>query len=169
MKIERVEAPTGMTVECDGYVPLVARNVGELVYCEKYWMTGDCKDTILKFGIEPASGAICKVTIPLLNQLSQITPPTVEPNAIEDGTPCVDLQCWPESVKFLEDLGSPVVAMVKDRLVIRFSRGDQKHFHGIRNGRLIYVVNEENDLSGLEVLDLSPQEIDNIMCTLSSA
>ena len=169
MKVERILPPTGVAIECDGYVPLVARNIGEFTYCEKYWRTGDFKNTILEFGVKPTDGTICKVTVTLMGKFSRKLLPFVELCSIRDGVPCLDLMRWHESAKSLDDHGPFDASLVKDRLVIRFSNSDAKICHGIRNGRLIYVVDSDDELTGIEVLDLSSQEINNIMYTLGAA
>jgi len=168
MKVNTVIPPTGMSVECDGYVPLVARNLGDFVYCEKYWRIGDFKDAIFEFGVESTRGAICKVTITLMNELSKAVHPSIELSTIQDGTPCLDLKCWKESVRVLDDSGSPTASLVNDRLIVRFSGNASGSFRGIRNGRLVYVVDEQDELSGVEVLGLSQQDVDNIKLTLRS-
>jgi len=157
-----------MSVECDGYVPLVARNFGDFVYCEKYWRTGDFKDTIFEFGVESTGGAICKVTITLMNELSKAVNPSSELSTIQDGTPCFDKKCWKESARVLDDSGSPTASLVNDRLIVRFSGNASGSFRGIRNGRLVYVVDEQDELNGFEVLGLSRQDVDNIKLTLRS-
>ncbi|MEI8319168.1 MAG: hypothetical protein WCH79_14600 [Planctomycetia bacterium] len=168
MKVSAVIPPTGMSVECDGYVPLVARNFGDFVYCEKYWRTGDFKDTIFEFGVESTGGAICKVTITLMNELSKAVNPSSELSTIQDGTPCFDKKCWKESARVLDDSGSPTASLVNDRLIVRFSGNASGSFRGIRNGRLVYVVDEQDELNGFEVLGLSRQDVDNIKLTLRS-
>ena len=168
MKVSAVIPPTGMSVECDGYVPLVARNFGDFVYCEKYWRTGDFKDTIFEFGVESTDGAICKVTITLMNELSKAVHPSSELSTIQDGTPCFDKKCWKESARVLDDSGSPTASLVNDRLIVRFSGNASGSFRGIRNGRLVYVVDEQDELNGFEVLGLSRQDVDNIKLTLRS-
>lgn len=168
MKVSAVIPPTGMSVECDGYVPLVARNFGAFVYCEKYWRTGDFKDTIFEFGVESTGGAICKVTITLMNELSKAVNPSSELSTIQDGTPCFDKKCWKESARVLDDSGSPTASLVNDRLIVRFSGNASGSFRGIRNGRLVYVVDEQDELNGFEVLGLSRQDVDNIKLTLRS-
>ena len=168
MKVNAVIPPTGVTVECDGYVPLVARNSGDFVYCETYWRIGDFKDTIFEFGVESTRGAICKVTVTLMNELSKAVHPSIELSAIQDGTPCLDMKCWRESARVLDDSGSPTASLVNDRLIVRFSDNASGSFRGIRNGRLVYVVDEQEELSGVEVLGLSRQDVDNIQHTLRS-
>jgi len=157
-----------MSVECDGYVPLVARNFGDFVYCEKYWRTGDFKDTIFEFGVESTGGAICKVTITLMNELSKAVNPSSELSTIQDGTPCFDKKCWKESARVLDDSGSPTASLVNDRLIVRFSGNASGSFRGIRNERLVYVIDEQDELNGFEVLGLSRQDVDNIKLTLRS-
>ena len=130
MKVSAVIPPTGMSVECDGYVPLVARNFGDFVYCEKYWRTGDFKDTIFEFGVESTGGAICKVTITLMNELSKAVNPSSELSTIQDGTPCFDKKCWKESARVLDDSGSPTASLVNDRLIVRFSGNASGSFRG---------------------------------------
>jgi len=168
MKVSAVIPPTGMSVECDGYVPLVARNFGDFVYCEKYWRTGDFKDTIFEFGVESTGGAICKVTITLMNELSKAVNPSSELSTIQDGTPCFDKKCWKESARVLDDSGSPTASLVNDRLIVRFSGNASGSFRGIRNERLVYVIDEQDELNGFEVLGLSRQDVDNIKLTLRS-
>jgi len=168
MKVSAVIPPTGMSVECDGYVPLVARNFGDFVYCEKYWRTGDFKDTIVEFGVESTGGAICKVTITLMNELSKAVNPSSELSTIQDGTPCFDKKCWKESARVLDDSGSPTASLVNDRLIVRFSGNASGSFRGIRNERLVYVIDEQDELNGFEVLGLSRQDVDNIKLTLRS-
>jgi hypothetical protein len=168
MKVNAVIPPTGMSVECDGYVPLVARNFGDFVYCEKYWRTGNFKDTIFEFGVESTGGAICKMTITLMNELSIVVHPSIELSTIQDGVPCLDMKFWKESARVLDDSGSPTASLVNDRLIVRFSGNASGSCRGIRNGRLVYVVDEQEELSGVEVLGLSRQDVDNIQHTLRS-
>jgi hypothetical protein len=168
MKVNAVIPPTGMSVECDGYVPLVARNFGDFVYCEKYWRTGNFKDTIFEFGVESTGGAICKMTITLMNELSIVVHPSIELSTIQDGVPCLDMKFWKESARVLDDSGSPTASLVNDRLIVRFSGNASGSCRGIRNGRLVYVVDEQDELNGFEVLGLSRQDVDNIKLTLRS-
>jgi hypothetical protein len=165
MKINTVLPPSGMSIECDGYVPLVARNLGDFVYCEKYWRTGDFKDAIVEFGVEINKGAICKMTVTLMNELSDSTQQPFELIAIQDGIPCVDVKCWKESARVLDDTSAPSASLVNDRLIVRFSGAATGPFRGIRNGRLVYVVDEQDELSGVEVFGLSRQEVDSIRHT----
>lgn len=157
---------TDATVECDGYVPLIVRLKGDFQFPAKYWRIGDFNQSLVEIRIDPSNGALYRVTITLLKELLGEPLPQVHFDSIPEGLPCTSVSIWEDGSNRI-DVEQPVLASLFDnRLVLRFGEIVDALPNSTRCGRLAFLIDEKHVLRGIEVCDLTGEEIDNLRFTI---
>jgi hypothetical protein len=162
MQVESILPGRNATVQCDGYVPMIVRLDGDFQFPPKYWRTGDFKKSLVEIGIDQSSGAICKVTVTSVNGLEPNATQQTELVSLEYGLPCVNPTNWDEAKNRIDVEQDVAASLVGDRFIIRFGSGGAHLVNSVRCGRLVFQIDDDNTLRGIEVADLTQEEIDNL-------
>ena len=158
MRILKIIPETGSEILCDGYIPVVARTLGFADFPLIHWRTGDAK-SLVDFGIDPATGVICKITVTMLGDVETSPVQKNEISELSRGVPCVFVEDWnPKTPRHVEQ---PVKAVLfGNRLVLRFGPQKGQLSTAIRNGRVVFQVDQSGVICGIEILDLSTKELE---------
>ena len=159
MKLSSLLPESGVQIECDGYVPLIARSVGCTAFPLQYWRTGDFKKSLVEVGADPSNGAICKITVTSLAGIGSNALQLTDLSATQAGLPCISLEDWAGSSR--KDVEQPVnAALLGNRLVLQFGPPKAQLTSAIRNGRVVFQVDQSRTIYGIEFLDLSAKELE---------
>jgi len=159
MKLSSILPESGVQIECDGYVPLIARSVGCKAFPLWYWRTGDFKKSLIEVGVDPSSGAICKITVLCLAGIGSHASQMADLSATQAGLPCISLEDWAGASR--KDVEQPVeAALIGNRLVLHFGPPRGQLSTAIRNGRVVFQVDQSGVICGIEILDLSTKELE---------
>ena len=159
MKLSSLLPASGVEIECDGYVPLIARSVGCTAFPLQYWRTGDFKKSLIEVGVDPSNGAICKITVTSLAGVGSHALQLADPSTTQAGLPCISLEDWAGSSR--KDVEQPVhAALLDNRLVLQLGPQKGQRTTAICNGRVVFQVDESSTISGIEILELSKQELE---------
>lgn len=93
------------SVQSDDFVPLSFRCLDTYDSSPLYWRGGDFKNQLLEIGFNSTTGAVCKVTIPLLGIVQREPAPSLTVVDIrEKCVPVADLAIWPDrsDINYLE-------------------------------------------------------------------
>jgi hypothetical protein len=159
MNLSSLLPESGVQIECDGYVPLIARSVGCTAFPLQYWRTGDFKKSLIEVGVDPSNGAICKITVTSLAGIGSHAFQMADLSATQAGLPCISLEDWAGSSR--KDVEQPVEAtLIGNRLVLQFGPQRGQLTTAIRNGRVVFQIDQSRIISGIEILELSTKELE---------
>lgn len=158
MKRSSLLPETGVQIECDGIVPLIARFEVCPAAPLQYWRTGDFEKSLIQVGVDPSNGAICQITVVCLAGVGPHAFPMTDLSSVQVGLPCISMEGWAGS--FRKDVEQPVeAAVIGNRLVLQFSPQRGQPLTPIRNGRVVFQVDPSQIISGIEILELSTEEL----------
>lgn len=163
MKVHSSRQPCPVNVESDGYVPVMARFQDDFGVPPVYWRTGDFKKTLVEFGIDPESGAICKVTVTSVNGVSDKSLPKLdfELSTLQEGIPCTDTSVLEGKPRI--DIENAVRASLEnDELIVRFGDGSPTVENSVRCGQVAFLVDDEGTLCGVGFSKFSGEQVENL-------
>jgi hypothetical protein len=164
MRIDTICPIVTVDVECDGYVPLVARfdgYKGPVSWAPKYWRTGDFKRSLLEVAVNPSSGAICKIVLTSLYEIQEKLFVDGEPCS-KTGIPSASLSQWSDAQTRI-DVEQRILGSLVDReLTVIFAEVESMPLEKIGCDRVIFFIDQFRDLRGFRVTKLSQREIDNL-------
>ena len=164
MRVNSIISPVPVEVECDGYIPLVVRfggYKGPTVFLPKYWRTGDFKHTLIEIGVNPSSGAICKIVFTALNLLQSKIILTNE-GVTKTGVPCAALEQWENSTERVDVKNDVIGSLANRELTVIFCNLLPRNLEKIQCERIIFLIDHNTDLCGIQIMGLSDQEFENI-------
>ncbi len=161
MRILSLRDPCPVTIESDGYVPVMARFQGAFEFPPLYWRTGDFRRTLVEIGVEKSSGAICKVTVTLVDGLRSGCESEIDVMALREGISCADIALFGTNTRV--DVEHEVVASLEDsQLIVRFGDGVPAIPESCRSGNVSFLVSAESELCGVAFSAFSIQQIANL-------
>lgn len=167
MKIVSFSPSTPESLETDDYVPITARFEGDFQFPPSYWRTGDFKKTLIEFGVDRASGSICKVTATCLNRPVTSDRQRIDFGGFREGLPQTDISFWNNKIR-IDTPQSIATSLNDDQLVIWFGEIERATEDSVRCGRVAFLIDEESVLCGIGFEGLSPQQIKNLLTATGS-
>ena len=162
MQVDSIAPVESASIEFDGYVPVVIRVNGEFEWPPRYWRTGDFEKSLVEVGVDPNSGALCKVTVTSVDGLSnQPISPIGMVDSVPNGLPRAVLATWPDGQTRVDEQHELTASLVGNRLTVAFGEFDQPMTNSVRCDRVIFLIDESNTLRGIELHELTEGEIEN--------
>lgn len=160
MKIARQVPACEFVVTFDGYLPMDAQSIKEHTVPLNRFRTGDFRRSLLEIGVDPLTGAICRITLTSIDGLSRDSEISAEPEVEMNSLPCIDLDQWPKDSTRLDMENTVTAALSNNRLQIRLGEIRKFHSFPFRNGRVCFYEDNNHSIYRIDVLDLSCQEIE---------
>ena len=160
------------SLEMDGYVPLSFRcwEVRSELTVPTYWQLGNLKTSLIEIGIGQDNGGIFDVTVVAIEEIKHL-PQSSEvgkpaETEIVKGLPLCDVDNTVELSYFHEKM-EVFAGYTDESVVIWFGEKcvEQKIYQA---ERLMFGVNQNDEICSLRVNDLSSEELINFLSTISS-
>lgn len=153
--------------EGDDFVPLKFSFPDTIHALPLYWRTGDFKRQLLEIGLEPNSGAICKITVTGIGELSDtadVIP--AESTSIATGVPICDISRWDAEAteyadRFRDEVRPFTVFLRSHNVMIAF--GSSVSAERVCSVGSVEFGLRDDVLSYISFSDLSSQSIERIL------
>lgn len=169
MEIESINPVVTVEIECDSYVPVIIRfdgYEGPISWVPKYWRTGDFKRSLIEIGMNPNSGAICKIVLTLLCDVVS-HPIAGEATSERSGLPIAAMSPWRDGQSRVDIKQVIANALTENELTVLFGVREFAELDKVMCGRVAFLIDRQARLCGLQVVRLNSQEIDNLRFSLN--
>lgn len=153
-------------VAVDNYIPIQARFPDVTDPVPLYWRTGDLKRQLIEVCLNPATGAVCRITVVMLGSEVRFNEPDVAESVRRvAGVPICDISRWPPDALNSEDrlrdeVARAEVGVGKNSLTLRFNPGPEAALYSA--GSVQFGVSEDGELTLIHFAGLTAEEIDTI-------
>ncbi|MBL8892755.1 MAG: hypothetical protein JNL67_22455 [Planctomycetaceae bacterium] len=162
MQVQSISPPAPVQIDCDGYIPLSIRVNGNSSWPPKYWRTGDFKHSLVEVGVDPSTGAICKIVVTSIRDISTESQMAREISGQQtNGVPNALLSFWGADQTRVDVEGS--VHGYLDGHTFTIVLGDEQDAcKVVACDRVKFLLNSNDELCGFQVVDLADQDIENL-------
>lgn len=156
------------TLKIDDYVPFDIE-FGSAPSIQLYWSGGNGRVSLIEIGIDKENGAVSSATLVIIHPeyMRETETPLNNEFPETDGIPVFDIRKWGDDIRgysdrFLDDFCTDISLLIGGDYITVFFYGADKASHYIRNGEIRFGVSQKGELSALEILNLSPEQIEVI-------
>ncbi len=160
IKLKNIKKESESELEIDYYVPIIYRNVESFSSSPFYFRIGNYRDNLIEIGINPSSGCISKITIPMFNRNSvKRVIQKLESISFETGNPQFNITSFNENNSMHDEKSELFIEANEDNLFFFFY--DKKDIKGLKfivNGRMGFGIDENNRLASIAIFNLTEHE-----------
>lgn len=175
LRLKDVEACKSPIIEIDEYVPLTIE-FGSQSISPLYWRGGDGSLSLIEIGLCEDSGAINSATLTSIAPacVLKTTEPLNSTLPEIEGIVVFDISDWSRytnaySDKFKDDFGSSFDLIIGDSYAVIVLAKDNKPARYVKNGQIRIGISPTGDFSTLEIMELTPNQIELLQqaCNIS--
>jgi hypothetical protein len=163
--INEKKQPKKVNIEIDEYIPFSISFMDDIL-SELYWRYGNGKTSLIEIGLLE-TGEICNITLTCLDQryISKTDHPFTNMYSEEEGLPVFDTSSWKKDVEnfstiFKDEFNNEMSSIIgANFLELSFLSEEKTKFY-LKNDRLRFGINSRNELSSIQILDISNQDIE---------
>jgi hypothetical protein len=143
------------SLKIDEYVPFSFRCMDITTAAPLYWRTGDFKQSLIEVGLDPVSGVLCTIKVPLLGQISLTPSRCTEPS--RQATIELPVCDWPKN-RFKDEPCDLHTTIGNGFVSIQFTQpmDIEKTF---QIDRLAIHVSPKGEICGITFFDLTEDEL----------
>ncbi len=124
-------------------------------------MQSEFDQSLVEMRIDPSNGVLYRVTISLLKELLSEPMQQVNFDSIPEGLPCVNVSDWEDGSSRIDVEHNVIASLFNNRLVLLFGEVNETLSNSTKCGRLAFLIDETKLLRGIEVCDLTSEEVGN--------
>lgn len=166
MRIASIASVAPVSIECDGYVPIIVEFAGGFEWPPKYWRTGDFETSLIEIGVDPRDKTICSITVTSLSSLPEKSKSEALPlEDFQPGLPRADPAIWSQEQWYVDDKCEVKAVLIEDQLIVAFGDLDQPMTNSVICGQVVFLIDKMNVLRGFTIHGLTEREIENLRST----